>query len=65
MKKAIPTLAIYWADTRTLLTYAERNALRDGEVIVDLTPAEVLILFGDRLVVIAGKDAFGVPKEDE
>lgn len=53
-KKA--TLVIYWADSRQLLTYTERNLLSAELVVVDLTPLEVLLqdLKTGRKIVVRG-----------
>lgn len=56
MEQKIPNLVIYWADTRELLTYAERMAVIGGATLVDLTPLEILVMprFTERVVVIRG-----------
>jgi hypothetical protein len=59
----VPTLIVYWADTREPLTYAERQAIETSEVLVlGMTPLEVLVqLAGGRRVVIRGLTDLAAP----
>lgn len=55
-----PTLVIYWADTRRLLSHRERRDLEFGGTIVSVTPNEVLLenpLTGRKVVVRGTLDA--------
>jgi hypothetical protein len=51
-----PTLVIYWADTRKLLTYMERVLLHQSAAVISVTPLEVLLqdLKSGRKVVVRG-----------
>lgn len=62
--RKIPTLAIYWADTRELLTHAERVELHRGAIVVSVTPREVLLetLDGRRLVAVCSVTDPGAPE---
>ena len=59
MKKK-PSLVIYWADTRGLLSFSERKALEQEGRIIAVTPLEVLIESpsGRKVVVRGISDAF-------
>lgn len=51
-----PTLIIYWADSRQLLTYMEKLLLHQSAAVVSVTPREVLLqdLKSGRKVVVRG-----------
>lgn len=62
MKKE-PSLVIYWADTRALLTFAERRELEQEGVLVAVTPLEILIEHSSgRKAVVRGITDFHAPK---
>jgi hypothetical protein len=41
--RKLPTMSIFWSDTRKLLTYKERRALEFQATVVSVTPMEVLL----------------------
>jgi hypothetical protein len=53
-----PSLAVFWADTRVLLTYNERNELLRGALLESLTPMEVLLRDSKtgRLIAVTSTD---------
>lgn len=59
-----PTMVVYWADTRKLLTHMEMFCLCNNSEVVSVTPEEVLLLFLDsgRKVVIRGTGDPFAPK---
>lgn len=65
MKKK-PSLVIYWADTRNLLTFSERKSLEQEGKLIAVTPLEVLLEHeSGRKVVIRGITDMMAPKIDE
>jgi hypothetical protein len=51
----VPSLILFWADTRKLLTYPERKQIFGEVVLLSATPEEVLIqLDNGRKVVVVG-----------
>jgi excinuclease UvrABC helicase subunit UvrB len=60
----VPTLVIYWADNRALLTHEERKSLEQRAVAVSITPREILLEMKGRKVVVVSivePTAPGVP----
>lgn len=58
MSKKRPTLAVFWGDTRTLLSKRERDSVLGLASLESITPSEVLLRDRktDRLIVITSKD---------
>jgi hypothetical protein len=44
--KKTPTMVIYWADTKKVLTHPERKSLEFSATVVSVTPREVLLEVG-------------------
>jgi hypothetical protein len=58
-------MILFWADTRRPLTHEERQRVRGLVELVDLTPAEVLVLVpgtGRKIVVRAEGDPHAPPR---
>lgn len=55
-QKKVPYLILFWADTRELLTFEERNEVEGQDVrVTGCTPREVLLTLADgRRVVVRG-----------
>jgi hypothetical protein len=59
----IPTMVIFWADSRIPLTYAERKEVEDSGTLISVTPREILIQakHGRKVVVLGVTDPVAPP----
>jgi hypothetical protein len=62
MSKLPPTLAVFWSDTRELLTRHERRDILQEAILESITPSEVLLRDSksNRMVVVTSKDEKGL-----